>query len=128
MKNSLFKNFFISLYEVLIEKTRLLFFQNKDDLSFFIKNNILSDNAVTQVVNGSGINLNRFKKTKLPENISFLMLSRIMLDKGVDLYLDAAKQIKSENGKISFIWQDQMKLILIQYCQKNLQNITSKIM
>lgn len=76
-------------------------FQNSDDLNEFIKARYVSKKKCT-LVNGSGVNMDRFSRTELPKDISFLMISRAMRIKGIMEYLNAAKIVKSKYPKIQF--------------------------
>ena len=53
---------------------------------------------------GSGIDLDYFKKVDYPENkdLCFLLISRILWDKGIKEYVEAAKYIKSKYDNVSF--------------------------
>ncbi|SPJ25214.1 N, N'-diacetylbacillosaminyl-diphospho-undecaprenol alpha-1,3-N-acetylgalactosaminyltransferase [Palleronia abyssalis] len=48
-------------------------------------------------VAGTGVNLDRFKQSRLPEGTpSFLLIARLLADKGVREYVDAARQLKAD--------------------------------
>ena len=53
---------------------------------------------------GSGVNLNRFSYKDYPHNdvIKFAFISRIMKEKGIDQYLEAAKSIKEMYSNVEF--------------------------
>lgn len=77
-----------------------VFFQNKDNEEFFTKACIAIDKH--GILPGSGVNLKRYKASPLPvcgdgkkgEPVKFAFISRIMAEKGIDQYLDAAKAVK----------------------------------
>ncbi|MCO7051842.1 glycosyltransferase family 1 protein, partial [Proteus terrae] len=48
-----------TLYKLSSRKTSKIFFQNNDDLDFFIKNSIASPNKLERIM-GSGVDINRF--------------------------------------------------------------------
>lgn len=68
-------------------------FQNGDDVDELVKDGYLPRDK-TVVVNGSGVNMERFKKSDVPEKPVFLMVSRIIKEKGVIEYCEAARELK----------------------------------
>ncbi|QDY44836.1 glycosyltransferase family 4 protein [Planococcus glaciei] len=57
------------------------------------------------MINGSGVNLNNFEKQPLPKQPIFLFVGRIIKDKGVTEYLEAAEMVKSKypNSRIQLV-------------------------
>lgn len=105
---SLNANFFIKnlinlLYRHSFKKIFHVFFQNENDKSFFINNRIIKEEQCTRIY-GSGINFDIFKKAPLPKNkpFVFLMASRILKDKGVIEFIEAAKQVKMKYPNVIF--------------------------
>ena len=90
------------LYKVAFLKVRRIYFQNKDNMQFFTKRNIGIGRSV--LLPGSGVNLDRFPYRQYPknENIKFAFISRIMKEKGIEEYLEAAKAIKINNPEVEF--------------------------
>ena len=70
-------------------------FQNVDDEKECIDRKYLNSDKC-KVVDGSGVNMNRFKKTDLPNKNVFLMVSRMMKTKGTMEYFKAAKIVKEK--------------------------------
>lgn len=91
------------MYSIALSKSRLVFFQNNDDLKYF-KENILNKRTQLKKINGSGVNIHKFPVLKNPKNISFLMTSRLIKEKGVTYYIDAARAIKKKYPKIIFYY------------------------
>ena len=59
------------------------------------------------MIRGSGVNLKDYKFSSIPKNLpNVLMASRIIADKGVFEFINAAKYLKKNNfkGKIPFDW------------------------
>ena len=74
-----------------------VFFQNKESMDFFTNNRIPLKSK--SIIAGSGVNLRRFVFTDYPDyknGIHFLYTGRILKEKGVGLYLEAARIIKKE--------------------------------
>ncbi len=68
-------------------------FQNGDDVDELVNNGYLPREK-TVIVNGSGVNMERFRKTEIPEKPVFLMVSRIIKEKGILEYCEAARDLK----------------------------------
>lgn len=93
----------IGMYKLAFRFPKLIYFQNDDDKNFFEENNIIKNN-VTQVLPGSGINLSHFKPTTEVENkkFTFLLISRLIHDKGIIEYIDAIKYLKEKGCNANF--------------------------
>ncbi|WP_419893013.1 glycosyltransferase family 4 protein [Oceanobacillus kimchii] len=83
------------LYKLAFQKINTVFFQNKENMDFFKKRNIAMEKH--QLLPGSGVNLDEFKLLDYPDDniIEFVFISRIMKQKGIDQYLEAARSIRS---------------------------------
>lgn len=83
------------LYKNSLKKNQTVFFQNKDDLALFTELGLLSKNTKVKIINGSGVCLERYAHNTAPENpVRFLMIARLLKDKGTLEYLAAAKKIR----------------------------------
>lgn len=84
------------LYNISLKKAKCVFFQNKDNENFLTKKNIVKGNH--RVIPGSGVNLNHYALLDYPpdDTVNFLYISRVMKEKGIEQYLDAAKYIKGK--------------------------------
>jgi glycosyltransferase involved in cell wall biosynthesis len=93
----------IGMYKLAFRFPKLVYFQNNDDKRFFEENNIIKNNA-TQVLPGSGINLNHFKPVEKNTNtkFTFLLISRLIHDKGIIEYIDAIKILKDKGVDVNF--------------------------
>lgn len=91
------------LYYLSLKKTSSVFFQNEDDKNLFLKNNLVPYSSVYKTP-GSGIDLEYFQSADYPKNkdIYFLLISRILWDKGIKEYVEAARYIKLKYENISF--------------------------
>lgn len=73
-----------------------VFFQNKDDLELFIANNLINK-EISYVLPGSGVDLKRFvpiKPKKRNNKFVFLLIARLLRDKGVIELIEATKILK----------------------------------
>ncbi len=92
------------LYRVSFKKAKKIFFQNEEDRNFFIERKIVTFQN-SGVVPGSGVDTNRFRpmeKTKYKDKFVFLFIGRMLFDKGVKEYIEAAKIIKSRYKDVEF--------------------------
>ncbi|QEE25635.1 glycosyltransferase family 4 protein [Rhodanobacter glycinis] len=85
-----------SLYTFALSRVSKVFFQNPDDQALFRTRGILADRAPSVVVNGSGVDVSEFAAQSLSTSGSqcFLMIGRLLGDKGVREYSSAAKAIR----------------------------------
>ena len=77
-------------------------FQNGDDITELVQQHYLPQHKTVQV-NGSGVNMERFRQTALPEQPVFLMVSRVIREKGVMEYCQAARSVKKTCPYARFI-------------------------
>jgi glycosyltransferase involved in cell wall biosynthesis len=80
-------------YRMACKNSAKVFFHNHDDRDEFIKSKLI-DSRKAIVINGSGVNLEKFVPTPLPERIAFLFIGRLIRDKGILEYLKACELIK----------------------------------
>jgi len=95
------------LYSVALASTHKVFFQNPDDEALFKSMGILTPNASTTVVNGSGVNVSEYNVVPFPiinnkPAPRFLLIARLLGDKGVKEYSQAARLIKSKHPQAQF--------------------------
>jgi glycosyltransferase involved in cell wall biosynthesis len=92
-----------NLYRVALGCASEAIFQNPDDHDLFVARRLAPRSLKTRVVNGSGINLSRFPETALPgAPIVFLMIARLLREKGVREYLEAAARIRTVFPSVVF--------------------------
>lgn len=90
-----------ALYRVGFGSADHIIFQNPDDLEEFCTRG-LSKREKCSVVNGSGVNIEKFKPAQYPAQTAFFMLSRLLKSKGVKEYLEAAQNVKKKNPTVKF--------------------------
>jgi len=84
------------LYRYAFKQAAYVAFQNNDDRNLFIENKLV-DGDKSLLVRGSGIDCTYFtamEKTVFSEKLVFLFVGRLLIDKGIKEYLNAAKKIK----------------------------------
>ena len=89
------------LYKVGFACLKGVIFQNNDDLAEFTAMHLASPKKC-HVVNGSGVNMDKFAPQPYPEKLRFFMLSRLLKSKGVSEYLRAAEMVKKEHPEVEF--------------------------
>ncbi len=83
------------LYRQSLKGMHQIFFQNPDDKYEFERLGVLPSHVPIDIVNGSGVNTDQYPVTPLPaEPIKFLLIARLLGDKGIREYALAAHKIK----------------------------------
>lgn len=93
----------LAFYKIVTQNASCVFFQNRGNLIFMQEHKIALKNS--RLLPGSGINLKEHPYEKYPseENgIRILAVLRIMKDKGIEEYLEAARILASKYPKLSF--------------------------
>ena len=92
------------LYRIALKNVDTVFFQNPDDEKLFRDFRILSTKANSCVVNGSGVDVSQFWVAPLDLNkpVKFLLIARLLGDKGVREYVAAAVVIKKSFPNVVF--------------------------
>ncbi|CAH6795004.1 putative Lipid carrier : UDP-N-acetylgalactosaminyltransferase; glycosyltransferase [Vibrio chagasii] len=87
------------LYKISQPSAFKVFFQNDDDKELFIQNNLVPTRIIDRVP-GSGVDLSRFKVSPSPNDstVRFLLIARMLYDKGVGHYVEAARELKEKYG------------------------------
>lgn len=91
------------LYRVALSRSATVFFQNKDDRALFVAGHLVKE-SVTDLLPGSGINLQKFYPQTLPQQLPlrFLLIARMLWDKGVGEYVEAARLLKQRGVNAEF--------------------------
>jgi glycosyltransferase involved in cell wall biosynthesis len=101
------KRFVSALYMLAFRNSNRVFFQNNDDLRLFLENKLVKV-ELTDVLPGSGINLHRFTpgddaaRKSLTSPFRFLLIARMLKDKGVVEFVIAAQLLKELGLKAEF--------------------------
>jgi glycosyltransferase involved in cell wall biosynthesis len=91
------------LYRAALARTRAVFFQNPDDLADFKKRNLLKNDARTVLINGSGVDLGHYPLSPLPDAPVFLLMARLIGDKGIREYREAARRVRAKYPQARFL-------------------------
>lgn len=113
----------INLYKIAFSKVYTVFFQNKGNADFFERNEIAIGKH--KLLPGSGVNLDYHTLQQYPTNkkqVNFVFISRIMEEKGINQYLEAADYISNKYDNIKFhicgSYQEEYKKIIEYYEKK----------
>lgn len=83
-----------------------LILQNADDIAAFRRARIIDDRHIS-LIKGSGVDTRRFRPTAEPvpsgSETRVLLASRLLWDKGIGEYVDAARQLKAAGLPIRFL-------------------------
>lgn len=85
-----------------------MIFQNNDDLIEFCESGLVKRDKCF-VVNGSDVNMEHFKPAPFPQQLTFLMISRLLKNKGVGEYLEAARIVKQKHPEVRFMLLGKFK-------------------
>lgn len=91
-------------FQLLINgKRSRLILQNPDDVEFFSKNKLIESNKIN-LIRGSGVDLQHFSPGEEKDGVPVIMLaSRMLWDKGVGEFVEAANLLKSFNVEARFV-------------------------
>ena len=92
----------VVMYKCAFAHIQRIFIQNEENFMFFKKHRIYPEKC--RLIPGSGVNTDRFRFSEVSEcgngrdgePVKFAFISRIMKEKGADLYLEAAETIKKK--------------------------------
>ena len=106
-----------SIYRHALQKTRKVFFQNFDDMNLFLQKKFVRK-EIAERVPGSGVDYQKFSpitnaKTD-EENFIFLFIGRLIKDKGIFEFVEAARVIRKKFPNIIFnvigpFWHQNLK-------------------
>lgn len=106
-----------SMYGNALSHTYKVFFQNYDDLNLFIEKGFVRA-EVAERIPGSGVDFMKFKpllpRGKDPNSFIFLFIGRLIKDKGIFEFINAARKVKKQHTQASFnvigpFWTQQLR-------------------
>ena len=88
------------LYKISLTKAEMVFSQNRDDFDYIIENGLILKNKIG-LLPGSGVDLIKFKPREenilLGKPFKFLLIGRMLADKGIYEYIDAGKILRKKH-------------------------------
>lgn len=102
------QTFILMLFKLAFRKSSCVFFQNEENMKLALKQGLV--HGEYQLIPGSGVNTDRFPLQDYPdggngiegETIVFNYIGRVLHDKGVDDYIEAAKRIRKKYPNTEF--------------------------
>lgn len=91
------------LYQAALSGSHLVFFQNGSDRDEFVTAGVVSGER-TKLLPGSGVDLEHFQPSPAParDGVRFLLIGRVVRDKGLMEYHGAAKLLRRSDPKLRF--------------------------
>lgn len=91
-----------NLYRTALRHSSGIFFQNPDDRNVFRNLGLLPRHIPVTMINGSGVDLAWYTPQPLPDGPVFLLVARLIVEKGVREYYQAACQLKEKYPQARF--------------------------
>jgi glycosyltransferase involved in cell wall biosynthesis len=92
-----------ALYLLAFKLCHRVFFQNEDDLQEFVCGGLINAER-TRLINGSGVDLDRFRPVEpIDWPPTFLMMARLLREKGISEYAEAARIVRTMHPEARFI-------------------------
>jgi glycosyltransferase involved in cell wall biosynthesis len=103
LNNTLVAKVARKLYRFAFRFPKKVFFQNPDDQRLFLKFGIVNP-AITEVIPGSGVNTSYFMPNGRHQgpDFTFLVISRLLYDKGLVEFAEAVRLLKSKGVRARF--------------------------
>mgnify|MGYP001010536850 CR=1 FL=1 len=102
LKDALVRFVMSFFYRITASRADNVFFQNHDDMNFFISHNMLRRNNGS-VVGGSGVDMEFFAPQPLPKEPVVLMTARLLWSKGIREFLEAIKLVKQKYPELEVL-------------------------
>lgn len=103
LRKSLWSQIAIQLYRWSFRFPKKVFFQNPDDRKLFVDNKLVAPETA-DLLPGSGIDLRHFTPAPFKRNpkFTFLLISRLITDKGIMEYVEAVRRLKADGVNARF--------------------------
>jgi glycosyltransferase involved in cell wall biosynthesis len=93
-----------ALYAIALRGAHIVFFQNPDDERLFRDRRLVGRGQRRVLIDGSGVDLEHFAPAPLPGGPpTFLMVGRLLREKGVYEYVEAARRIRAAGSSARFL-------------------------
>ena len=109
----------LTLYKRGLRKAQKVFFQNTENRDFMVGNGVVK--GAYDMLPGSGVNLNQYNVFPYPDGdtVDFVFIARVMKEKGIDQYLDAAKEIRKRHPETRFH--------ICGFCEQNYEGLLKEL-
>ena len=103
VKRALLRRLVVPLYRLALTRAHCVLMLNQDDIALFLAYRMVSTQKI-RLIDGIGLNLDVFQMTPpVMQPISFLMVGRLLLEKGIYDYVNAARLVKKTWPSARFI-------------------------
>ncbi len=102
LKNALLRRVLSFQYRRALKHAQGVLFQNPDDRNTFLALGLVPPEKI-HMIPGSGVDLERFTPLPLPQQPVFLLVARLLKDKGIREYLLAAREVKRTLPQCRFL-------------------------
>lgn len=102
-KQKLVRRIVCALYRIALSRVRVVFFQNPDDQREFQARGLIKNSTQCILINGSGVDTYHFTPESLPETPVFLLMARLVADKGIREYREAARLLRCKYPRARFL-------------------------
>lgn len=107
-KSGMIRKFIMTLFKISFRRSACVMFQNSTNMRFAEESGMVKGGRL--LIPGSGVNTDRFPFIKYPDGgdginggkVVFNYIGRILKEKGVDVYIEAAKRIKKKYPNTEF--------------------------
>ena len=93
------------MYLFALRNADTVFFQNCSDRNMFLEEKLIQPKQV-RLIPGSGVDIKKFvnleTSSQFPEKATFILIARLLWDKGVREYVSAARKVKSYHPEVKF--------------------------
>jgi glycosyltransferase involved in cell wall biosynthesis len=103
LKRRILRTVLTNLLRLSFRALSLAIFQNLDDQALYRQLGVVGGGVRTAKVNGSGVDLQRFSQAPLPEAHSFVMVCRLLREKGVLEFARAAEIVRKTRPGVKFV-------------------------
>lgn len=92
------------LYKYGVAGADTIFFQNDENMRFFEQHHMMPKNSHVCLLPGSGVNLQAYPELPYSPGdvVHFLFVARLLKEKGIELYLSAAKRVAQNHPNVMF--------------------------
>jgi glycosyltransferase involved in cell wall biosynthesis len=93
-----------ALYRVAFRFPREVWFLNRDDEQAFLQERLLAHPERARLLHGEGVDIDHFALTPLPQagHLTFVLIGRLLWDKGVGEYVEAARMLRARYPQARF--------------------------
>ncbi len=91
------------LYAFALSSASAVFFQNNDDKELFVENNLVNP-LICEITPGSGLDIKKYPYMSYSTSgeLAVLLVARLLWDKGIKEFVDAARALKSRFPEVEF--------------------------